>query len=152
MRATPSTFVRPAQWHDHAVPHLRQGQPKTAGGPWAWPEKAVSPFGSSWWGLAGLKLANSERMKARRFDVAKAGSSTVKEERMIGILIAVLLAALVYWLCVALGLPAVVAIVAAILVLIAGFTTGGYGFGSRWGPPGGAAPRWGRRRGPPPPP
>jgi hypothetical protein len=52
---------------------------------------------------------------------------------MIGILIAVLLAALVYFLCVALGLPAIVAIVAAILVLIAGIPTGGYGIGSRFG-------------------
>jgi hypothetical protein len=46
---------------------------------------------------------------------------------MIGILIAVLLAALVYWLCMMLGLPAIVAIVAAILVLVAGVGTGGYG-------------------------
>ena len=46
---------------------------------------------------------------------------------MIGILIAVLLAALVYWLCLTLGLPAMVGIVAAILVLIAGVGTGGYG-------------------------
>jgi hypothetical protein len=80
---------------------------------------------------------------------------------MIGILIAVLLAALVYWLCLALGLPSIVAIVAAILVLLAGFSTGGYGFGSHWG--GGFGGRWGggaahrprgrwwSRRGPPPP-
>ena len=46
---------------------------------------------------------------------------------MIGILIAILLAALVYFLCVALGLPAIVGIVAAILVLISGIGTGGYG-------------------------
>jgi hypothetical protein len=46
---------------------------------------------------------------------------------MIGILIAILVAALVYWLCVALGLPAIVGIVAAILVLIGGIGTGGYG-------------------------
>jgi hypothetical protein len=46
---------------------------------------------------------------------------------MIGVLIAILLAALVYWLCLALGLPAVVGIVAAILVLISGIGTGGYG-------------------------
>jgi hypothetical protein len=46
---------------------------------------------------------------------------------MIGILIAVLLAALVYAICVALGLPAIVGIVAAILVLISGIGTGGYG-------------------------
>jgi hypothetical protein len=52
---------------------------------------------------------------------------------VIGILIAVLLAALVYFLCVALGLPAIVAIVAAVLVLLAGIPSGGYGLGSRWG-------------------
>ena len=48
---------------------------------------------------------------------------------MIGILIAVLLAALVYFLCMALGLPAIVAIIAAVLVLLAGIPTGGYGIG-----------------------
>jgi hypothetical protein len=51
---------------------------------------------------------------------------------MIGILIAVLLAALVYWLCLVLGLPAIVGIVAAILVLLAGVGTGGYGYRG-WG-------------------
>ena len=52
---------------------------------------------------------------------------------MIGILIAIVLAAVVYWISVALGLPAIVALIAAILVLLAGIPTGGYGFGSRWG-------------------
>ena len=52
---------------------------------------------------------------------------------MIGIIIAILLAALVYWLCLALGLPAIVGLIAAILVLVAGIPTGGYGLGSRWG-------------------
>ena len=52
---------------------------------------------------------------------------------MIGILIAILLAALVYWLCLALGLPAIVGIIAAILVLLAAIPTGGYGLGNRWG-------------------
>jgi hypothetical protein len=52
---------------------------------------------------------------------------------MIGILIAVLLAALVYFLCMALGLPSIVAIIAAILVLLAGIPTGGYGIGTRFG-------------------
>jgi hypothetical protein len=51
---------------------------------------------------------------------------------MIGILIAVLVAALVYFLCMAIGLPAIVAIIAAILVLLAGVPTGGYGFGRRF--------------------
>ena len=52
---------------------------------------------------------------------------------MIGVLIAILFAAVVYAICVALGLPAIVAIVAAILVLLAGIPTGGYGIGGRWG-------------------
>jgi len=50
---------------------------------------------------------------------------------MIGILIAVVLAALVYFICVAVGLPAIVAIIAAILVLVSGIGTGGYGYGRR---------------------
>lgn len=52
---------------------------------------------------------------------------------MIGILIAIVLAAVVYWLCMALGLPAIVALIAAVLVLLAGVPTGGYGLGARWG-------------------
>jgi hypothetical protein len=52
---------------------------------------------------------------------------------MIGILIAIVLAAVAYWICLALGLPAIVALIAAILVLLAGVPTGGYGLGSRWG-------------------
>ncbi len=46
---------------------------------------------------------------------------------MVGIIITVLVAALVYALCVALGLPSIVAIVAAILVLLSGFPRGIYG-------------------------
>lgn len=42
-----------------------------------------------------------------------------------GILIAILVAALVYWLCVVLGLPALVGIVAALLVLLGGVNTRG---------------------------
>lgn len=45
-----------------------------------------------------------------------------------GILIAILVAALVYWLCVFIGLPAIVGIIAAILVLLGGIGSGGYGF------------------------
>ena len=52
---------------------------------------------------------------------------------MINILIAVLVAALVWAVCVALGLPAIVGIVAAILVLLAGIPSGGYGLGGRFG-------------------
>lgn len=50
---------------------------------------------------------------------------------MIGILIAILLAALAYWVCLMIGLPAIVAIIAAVLVLLSGIGTGGYGYGRR---------------------
>lgn len=46
---------------------------------------------------------------------------------MLAIIIAILLAALVYWLCVALGLPALVGIIAALLVVIAGVGSGRFG-------------------------
>lgn len=52
---------------------------------------------------------------------------------MIGILIAVLVAALVYALLIALTGSGILALIAAILVLIAGVPTGGYGFGDRFG-------------------
>ena len=52
---------------------------------------------------------------------------------MIGILIAIVLAAVAYWICLALGLPAIIALIAAVLVLLAGVPTGGYGLGSRFG-------------------
>jgi hypothetical protein len=52
---------------------------------------------------------------------------------MIGIFIAIVLAALAYWVCLALGLPAIVALIAAVLVLLAGVPSGGYGLGSRFG-------------------
>ena len=44
---------------------------------------------------------------------------------MIGIIVAILLAALVYYVCIALALPSIVAIIAAVLVLLAG--VGHYG-------------------------
>ena len=50
---------------------------------------------------------------------------------MIGILIGILVAALVYWLCIVIGLPAIVAIIAAVLVLLSAVGTGGYGYGRR---------------------
>jgi len=50
-----------------------------------------------------------------------------KGVEVIGVLIAILVAALVYALCLFLGLPAIVGIVAAILVLLAGIPTGAYG-------------------------
>ncbi|HYH58573.1 MAG TPA: hypothetical protein VD790_05090 [Thermoleophilaceae bacterium] len=46
-------------------------------------------------------------------------------------MIAVIVAALAYMLCVALGLPAIVGIVAAILVLLAGIPSGGFGLSRR---------------------
>ncbi len=52
---------------------------------------------------------------------------------MIGILIAVLVAALVYIVLIALTGSGILALIAAILVLIAGIPTGGYGFGDRFG-------------------
>jgi hypothetical protein len=52
---------------------------------------------------------------------------------LIGTLIAILVAAVVFWLCTALGLPYIVAVVAAVLVLLTGIPTGGYGFGGRFG-------------------
>ena len=52
---------------------------------------------------------------------------------MIGILIAVLFAALVYIVLAALTGSAIVAIVGAILVLLAGIPSGGFGFGGRFG-------------------
>ena len=63
--------------------------------------------------------------------VALHDPNTLKEREMIGVLIAVLFAALVYAICVALGLPSIVGIVAAILVLFAGLPSGSYGFGRR---------------------
>jgi hypothetical protein len=52
---------------------------------------------------------------------------------VIGIIIAILVAALAYMLCLALGLPSIVGVVAAILVLLGGIPSGGYGFGRRFG-------------------
>jgi hypothetical protein len=50
-----------------------------------------------------------------------------------GTLIAILVAAVVFWICSAVGLPYVVGVVAAVLILITGIPTGGYGFGGRIG-------------------
>jgi hypothetical protein len=52
---------------------------------------------------------------------------------MIGLLITVLVAALVYLILAAITGSAIVAIVGAILVLVAGIPSGGFGFGNRWG-------------------
>jgi hypothetical protein len=51
---------------------------------------------------------------------------------MIGVIIGILLAALAYWLCVALGLPVIVGIIAAVLVLLSAVPSGGYGLGRRF--------------------
>ena len=50
---------------------------------------------------------------------------------MIGILIGILLAALAYWVCIVIGLPSIVAIIAAVLVLLSAIGTSGYGYGRR---------------------
>ena len=52
---------------------------------------------------------------------------------MIGLLITLLVAALAYVLLVAITGSAIVGIVAAILILIAGIPSGGFGYGSRFG-------------------
>jgi hypothetical protein len=52
---------------------------------------------------------------------------------MIGIIITVLLAALVYALLAALTGSGIVAIIGAILVLLSGIPSGGYGLGNRFG-------------------
>jgi len=52
---------------------------------------------------------------------------------MVGMLITVLFAALVYFLLAALTGSAIVAIVGAVLVLLAGIPSGGYGLGNRFG-------------------
>jgi hypothetical protein len=46
---------------------------------------------------------------------------------MVSAIIAVLVAAVVYALCLALGLPSIVGIVAAVLVLLGGIPSGAYG-------------------------
>ena len=52
---------------------------------------------------------------------------------MIGIIIALIVAAIVYWIAGALGLPSPIPLIAAILVLLGGIPSGGYGLGSRFG-------------------
>ena len=52
---------------------------------------------------------------------------------IVGLIITILIAAVVYALCVALGLPSIVGIIAAILVLLAGIPSGGFGLGGRFG-------------------
>lgn len=57
-----------------------------------------------------------------------AGKARVRSESgqsVVGVILAILLAALVYFLCVALGLPSIVGIIAAVLVLLAGFGSAG---------------------------
>jgi hypothetical protein len=52
---------------------------------------------------------------------------------VIGLLITILVAVLAYWLLVALTGSTIVGVVAAILILISGLPTGGFGYGTRWG-------------------
>jgi hypothetical protein len=52
---------------------------------------------------------------------------------MIGILLTVLVAALVYVILAAITGSFIVAVIGAVLVLIAGIPSGGFGLGNRWG-------------------
>jgi uncharacterized protein YacL len=52
---------------------------------------------------------------------------------IIGLVITLIVAALAYLLLVALGLPQIVGIIAAVLVLVAGIPSGGFGLGGRFG-------------------
>ena len=52
---------------------------------------------------------------------------------MIGLLITLLVAALAYWLLAMLTGSAIVGIVAAVLILLAGIPSGGFGLGGRFG-------------------
>jgi hypothetical protein len=52
---------------------------------------------------------------------------------VIGLIITLIVAALAYLLLVAITGSAIVGIVAAILILLAGIPSGGFGFGSRFG-------------------
>lgn len=54
-------------------------------------------------------------------------ASRVEANKVVRLFVGILLAALAYWLCVVLGLPTVVGIIAAILVLIACVPAAGYG-------------------------
>jgi len=63
---------------------------------------------------------------------------------VIGILLTIVVAALVYFICTALGLPAIVGIIAAVLVLLAGIPSGGFGLGGRMGHRGGRMGHRGR--------
>ena len=56
---------------------------------------------------------------------------------MIGLLITLLVAALAYWLLATLTGSAIVGIVAAVLILLAGIPSGGFGLGGRFGHGGG---------------
>ncbi len=51
---------------------------------------------------------------------------------MIGIIITLIVAALAYLLLVALGVPAIIGIIAAVLILLAGIPSGGFGLGGRF--------------------
>jgi hypothetical protein len=59
---------------------------------------------------------------------------------IVGVIITIIVAAVVYALCLALGLPSIVGIIAAVLVLLAGIPSGGFGLGGRFGGSGRAAP------------
>jgi len=51
---------------------------------------------------------------------------------IVGLIITLVVAALAYFVLVAIGLPQIVGIIAAILVLVAGIPSGGFGLGGRF--------------------
>jgi hypothetical protein len=54
-----------------------------------------------------------------------------RNDTVIGMLVAVVLAGLAYGICAALGLPTSVALVSGLLVLLAGLPSAGFGLGDR---------------------
>ncbi len=52
---------------------------------------------------------------------------------IVGLIITIIVAAIVYAICLFLGLPAIVGIIAAVLVLLGGIPSGGFGLGGRLG-------------------
>src|SRR3954447_1730988 len=75
-------------------------------------------------------LARAVRLPTRqpRPD-AWSGRTDPQGGNMVGILIGILLAALVFWLCTARGLPVIVGIIAAVIVLLAAAPLSGVGRG-----------------------
>lgn len=59
-------------------------------------------------------------MAGRNGHAVLLGNPFTRIERMVEILIAILLAAVAYWVCLAVGLPLIIGVVAALIVLLVG--------------------------------